>query len=89
VEVTISGKPYIENGDVRTFSVEQAAEEFVWHRDKEDRKITVVEGEAWQFQLHEKFPVLLEKGKEYNIPKLVHHRLIKGKTDLVLKIDKQ
>ena len=85
--MTISGKPYIENGDVRTFSVEKAAEEFVWHRDKEDRKITVIEGEAWQFQLHEKFPVLLEKGNKYTIPKMVYHRLIKGKTNLVLKIE--
>ena len=82
-----SGKPYIYNGDVRTFSVEKAAEEFVWHRDKENRIITVIEGEAWQFQLHEKFPVLLEKGNEYKIPKMVYHRLIKGKTNLVLKIE--
>ena len=58
--VIIGGNPYIDDGDVRTFSVEQAAEEFVWHRDKEDRKITVIEREAWQLQLHDKFPRLLE-----------------------------
>ena len=34
----------------RTFDEDVAEEEMVWHRDKRDRTITVLEGEGWMFQ---------------------------------------
>ena len=39
-----SGKPYTDIGIIRLFSSEVDSEELVWHRDKEHRKITVLEG---------------------------------------------
>ena len=56
---TSSGNPYIEDGEQRVFSVEHAKEEFVWHRDREKRRVTVLEGEGWQFQFEMKLPMLL------------------------------
>ena len=84
---TSSGNPYIEDGEERTFSVEHAEEEFVWHRDREKRRVTVLEGEGWQFQYDESIPMLLKKEQMFVIPQMMYHRLIKGKTDLVLKIE--
>ena len=49
MEITF-GKPYWEDGDIREFDPSRDDAEFVWHRDKEDREIEVLEGEGWQFQ---------------------------------------
>ena len=83
-----SGNPYIKDGDIRTFSTEHAEEEFVWHRDKEKREVTVLEGEGWQFQFDDCLPMLLREEQMFVIPKMMYHRLIRGKTDLVLKVER-
>ena len=85
---TSSGKPYRDVGIIRIFSSKVLSEELVWHRDKEDRKITVLEGEGWQFQFNGELPFELKEKMIFKIPEGMYHRLIKGKTDLVLKIKK-
>ena len=40
----ISGNPYEEDGNLRTFYSTVSSDEMVWHRDKEERKVTVIEG---------------------------------------------
>ena len=87
VEIS-SGKPYKDVGVIRIFSSDVNSEELVWHRDKESRKITVLEGEGWQFQFNGSLPFELTKDRIFSIPKDMYHRVIKGKTDLVLKIKK-
>ena len=82
------GKPYIDKGNIRYFSVEQDKEEFVWHRDDEDRLIEVIEGQGWQLQMENSLPFLLEQNKKVYINKNVYHRLIKGYDDLTIKITK-
>lgn len=83
-----SGKPYIDEGEIRTFSKDVASTELVWHRDLENRKITVLEGEGWQFQYNGSLPFELRTERKFDIDKGMYHRLIRGKTDLVLKIEK-
>tara|TARA_B100001758_G_C18112572_1_gene454410 strand:+ start:77 stop:343 length:267 start_codon:yes stop_codon:yes gene_type:complete len=83
-----SGKPYKDIGIIRLFSSKVDSEELVWHRDKENRKVTVVEGEGWQFQFNGSLPFELKEGQIFDIPEGMYHRVIKGKTDLVLKIKK-
>ena len=83
-----SGKPYKDVGILRLFDADVNSEELVWHRDKEDRKITVMEGEGWQFQFNGSLPFELTEGRKFSIPKDMYHRVIKGKTNLVLKIKK-
>lgn len=86
-EITF-GKPYVDEGNIRTFSVDAIDEEFVWHRDKEDRIIEVIEGDGWQFQPENSLPYLLKPGIEFIIRKGEYHRLLKGINDLVVKITK-
>ena len=78
MEITF-GKPYWEDGEVRTFDPTCEDAEFVWHRDFEDREIEILEGEGWQFQIQKCLPWLLKK--EY-------HRLIKGVTPLKCRVYK-
>ena len=83
-----SGKPYTDIGIIRLFSSEVDSEELVWHRDKENRKVEVLEGEGWQFQFNRSLPFELTEGRKFDIPEGMYHRVIKGKTKLVLKIKK-
>ena len=82
------GRPYKDIGVVRIFYSDVKSNELVWHRDKEDRKITVVDGEGWQFQFNGSLPFELKEGQIFDIPEGLYHRVIKGKTNLVLKIKK-
>lgn len=90
---TISGKlnfPFIEEveigGVVRTFYPTRDDSEYVWHRDKENREIEVLEGEGWQFQYENCLPYLLEEGMIFEIKKGEYHRLIRGVTPLKCRV---
>jgi quercetin dioxygenase-like cupin family protein len=61
--------------------------ELKWHRDLNDRTITVLEGEGWYFQKDDKLPFELKKGITIHIPSLEWHRVIKGNTTLKIKIE--
>jgi hypothetical protein len=87
VEV-ISGNPYVDDGNIRTFDIKQPATDYVWHRDQEDRTIKCIEGEGWQFQLQKCLPWLLKPGMIFDISKLEYHRLIKGATPLKCRVYK-
>jgi len=76
----------IKNKLIREFSSDVDSKELVWHRDRRTRKVKVVSGLGWQIQMENKLPVILEKGKTYYIPAREYHRVIKGKTNLVLEI---
>ena len=85
-------KPYVEhklnNGKIlRTFNKDVLTEELVWHRDKKNRIVEVVEGEGWEIQFDDKLPEPLVKGKEYVIPAYTFHRIKRGITDLVVTIE--
>jgi 3-methyladenine DNA glycosylase Mpg len=72
---------------VRSFQPDQQDEDFVWHRDKESRRIEVIEGCGWLFQYDNELPFLINKGDEFFVPKMVYHRIIPGTTTLRIKID--
>ena len=73
---TISGKPYSQVNNIRTFSEDVESDELVWHRDKYSREITILEGEDWMLQLDNQIAKKLETGKIYNIPAMEFHRSI-------------
>ena len=87
MEITF-GKPYWEDGEVRTFDPSIDDAEYVWHRDMEDREIERLEGEGWQIQLQKCLPWLLKKGMVFDIKKEDYHRLIKGATPLKCRVYK-
>ena len=80
-------RPYIEEGEVRTFSEDIGQFELVWHRDKEDRIVKALHKTDWKFQLDNDIPRVLSE-KELFIPKETYHRLIKGTGELNVKVIK-
>lgn len=77
-----------ENTSIRTFSKDTEDMELIWHIDREDRLIKVIEGTGWKFQLDNKLPIVLEKDSSIFIPKGEFHRVIKDSecTDLIIEI---
>ena len=87
----LSGKPYTDiiesNGSVsRLFPASTKPEALKWHMDDEDRTITVLNNDTWQFQFENQLPVPLN-GPIF-IKRHQWHRLIKGTGSLTLKITK-
>lgn len=71
---------------VRTFSEDVESEELVWHRDKNDRVVEVIQSNGWKFQMDNELPKTLESGNVVEIPKETFHRVIKGEGNLIIKI---
>ena len=78
-----TGKEFI----YRTFSVEIEDSELVWHRDKSNRKLHVLNSNGWKLQMEDQLPVELVTGRDYYIHKMTYHRVIKGNNDLVVRIE--
>lgn len=72
---------------IRRFCGDVDGEELVWHRDREDREVTVLEGAGWYFQMDDKLPVQMRPGDVYNIPRETWHRVIRrGTSDLTVRV---
>ena len=88
--MVVDDKPYSEQVDgntrLRVISERVDKKELVWHRDKKDRVVEVIQSDGWEFQMDNQLPIVLEKGKKIEIPKEVYHRVIKGDGDLIIKI---
>ena len=89
VEIS-TGKPYRDVVEdkyiIREFSGDVDESELIWHRDKRPRKVTILQGEGWKIQMDNSLPETLEEGREYHIPKMEYHRLIKGTGNLLIQI---
>lgn len=73
----------------RSFSKDLCEEELVWHRDKEDRDIFIVEGDGWYIQKDNELPQLMQKESIFKIPKETWHRIInKDGVNLVINVRK-
>jgi hypothetical protein len=81
-------KPYAQlrenNLTIRTFSQNIDEDELVWHRDENDREVTVLQQTDWKFQFDNELPQLLKD--VIFIPKNTYHRVIKGTGELNLQI---
>jgi quercetin dioxygenase-like cupin family protein len=80
--------PYSDQKNIRTFSKDVDPMDLIWHTDKENRDILILEGEGWSFQRDNELPMELSKGDRLHIPEGQIHRIHKGATDLVIKIEK-
>jgi hypothetical protein len=81
-------KKIAENVFLRYFDHNVLSEELVWHRDREDRIIEVIQSNDWHFQRDEEVPFKLVEGMKFSIKKLHYHRLLRGKNDLIIKVTK-
>lgn len=88
-------KPYTdievgENYVIREFDQNIDPIELLWHRDDEDREVTILEcGEGWGFQLEDQLPLTLQPGTSIFIYRHDWHRVIKGEGRLLLRINKK
>lgn len=78
--------PFSEKGETRTFSKDVDSDELKWHRDREDRVVTPVGDNDWMFQRDNQLPRPIDG--EIRIPAGEWHRVIKGTTDLVVRVQK-
>ena len=78
---------YSNKGNLRTFSKDVDPLSLVWHSDKEDRTIVVIEGEGWSIQKDNQLPLELTEGDHIFIREGEIHRVHKGTTDLRIKIN--
>ena len=79
--------PYSNKGNIRTFSKDVDKLKLVWHQDAEDRDIEILEGEGWQMQFDNELPFDIGKGDRIFITEQRIHRILKGTTDLKIKIN--
>ena len=81
-----TGRPYLEEGEIRTFSETLTEEDLVWHRDPEDRTVIPLDNFEWYYQIDNQLPAKLNK--PIFIPKDTYHRIIVGKGDIKVKVIK-
>jgi hypothetical protein len=83
-------RPYsqiIENDVmIRKFSDDIDPIELKWHRDKKDRTVIALNENDWKLQLDNELPKCLAKNEKIFIPKEMFHRVIKGTSELIIKI---
>ncbi len=68
----------------RRFTQDIDEEELVWHRDENDREVTIVGETNSMFQFEDEIPQQLKN--TIFIPKSTYHRLIKGTGELNILI---
>ena len=73
---------------IRTFPADVDEMDLIWHADKENRIITVLEGNGWKFQFDEELPIKMTKGLSISILKGRLHRIIKGNGILKINLQK-
>ncbi len=71
---------------LREFSKDVSSEELVWHMDKRDREVKILEGSGWKLQMDNDIPRDLIIGEIYKIPKYTYHRVWKGDSNLLVEI---
>jgi quercetin dioxygenase-like cupin family protein len=72
---------------IREFNENVDPTELLWHRDLNDRTVTVLGGNGWYFQRDNELPLELKEGVCIFIPRMEYHRVIKGTTPLKIKIE--
>jgi quercetin dioxygenase-like cupin family protein len=85
-------KPYTNIKTTSTHIIREFNEnidpiELKWHRDLNNRTITVLEGNGWYFQRDNELPFELKEGVSIFIKEREWHRVIKGNTTLKIKIE--
>jgi hypothetical protein len=85
--VPYTQKTASDNSFIRYFSKDVETIELIWHRDKKDRRVKILEGTGWKIQLDNSLPQELIRGNQISIPKMVFHRLWRGIDDLVIEIE--
>ena len=71
---------------IREFHHKTNPEEFVWHKDRLNRKVKILNGHGWQLQFENALPFDLIEGHIYDVPSMMWHRIIPGNNSLKIQI---
>lgn len=83
---TDTNKHITQEGITRIFNTKINNDELEWHRDKRTRFVKVLDGEGWKIQFDKELPKDIIPGTTIHINKNSYHRMLKGRTDLVVRI---
>lgn len=72
---------------IRTFTEDTDSGELMWHRDREDRLVEIIDSNGWKYQSDNSLPIEMKKGDKIFIPEGLYHRVIKGSGDLIIKVE--
>lgn len=72
---------------IREFNSEANSDELKWHRDENNRLIKVLNENDWLIQFENELPIQLIEGEYLHIPEKMFHRVIKGKSNLIIEIE--
>ena len=75
-----------ENRFKRVFDEQVDEGELIWHKDRKDRVIYVIESNGWKIQYDNQLPIDLVNENTYYVKKENYHRVHKGKGNLVIEI---
>ncbi len=78
-----------QNEFKRILSCNIDSDELVWHRDKHNRLVKIIQAGGWKFQSEDELPISLSNGMELYIAKETFHRVIKGSEDLIILITEE
>lgn len=73
---------------IRIFEKNLTSKELVWHRDKENRSVRLLNGEGWYLQMENELPKKITANKSYYINSNVWHRIINkngNKLEIILR----
>lgn len=87
MEFPFTEEQILDNVFIRTFTSDVEESELQWHWDEENRIIEPLDENDWFFQFDNSLPFPIKE--KINIPAGVIHRVIKGSTDLKVKITKE
>lgn len=74
---------------IREFSPDTISEDLIWHRDREDRILEIIEPGNWWFQFDNEIPIALKKKTKLFIKAKTWHRVIKrGNKPLIVRVFK-
>jgi hypothetical protein len=71
---------------IRIFKFDAVSQELKWHQDDDDRYVELIEETDWEFQFDDDLPIKFPK--RLIIPRMMWHRVIKGKGDLKIAISR-
>jgi hypothetical protein len=78
-----------ENIFKRILSCDIDSNELVWHRDKHNRIVEIIQAGEWKFQSEDELPISLTDNMKIYINKETFHRVIKGTKDLIILITEE
>lgn len=76
------------NEFIRLFYANLDTSELIWHWDREDRDIQVLQAGGWKYEEEGLKVKALKDGEQFFIPQGKWHRVLKGGGDLIIKVVK-